>query len=412
MLALTVVFFAVAGALAWWRLEAGHPAQLWVTVWLIALGLFALRLFPYGELADRTLVLVAAATVAFAGATFVAPRLWAPRRPSRLGARQVELAAAMLLAAALLGCALFVAQAVRDAGLRNALLSSSDVRQSVQDGVYALTVKYVYFALAAAAMCGVAAGIVPERRWRWVLATAAAVLSTYFATGRSTVVITGMAATIAYLVAARLALPFRRLLLAAATAGLASLLVFSVMGQLIGKTFENSDLTAVRSFFTEHPQAQPLSKPYLYASAPIGALNVLVLRAPDDRTDGCAMLSAVCSALSHAGLPTRPLQRIRPFTEKPIPWNTYTALDDVIRDAGGNAIPVVFGLLGLLCGWLWTAARDGRVWAIAVYGVFSTAILTSAGSNTFAAPHVLGAIAIVLVSLVAAMMLPMRMTRR
>lgn len=407
MLVLIVIVFAVATAIAWWRLDPAHPAQLWLTVWFLALGLFALRLLPYEPVSSQTLVFIVSASVAFAGATFVGSRLYAPRTRPYIGIQEVQRAAAWLLGAALVGCALFVAQAVRDAGFRDALLTSPSVRQSVQDGAYAVTVKYVYFALAAAAMCGVAAGIVPERRGRWVLAAAVAVLSTYFATGRSTVVVTGIAATVAFLVAMKPRLSLRRLLLGAAAAGLLSLAVFSVMGQLIGKTFENSDLGSVRSFFTEHPKAKSLSTPYMYASAPIGALNVLVREPPADKTDGCAMFSAVCSALSRGGLDVRPLPPIRQFTAEPIPWNTYTALDDVIRDTGSIGVPIAFGLLGLLCGWLWAAARAGRVWGIVVYGVLSTAIITSAGSNTFAAAHVLGAIAIMLVSLAATMILPM-----
>jgi hypothetical protein len=80
-------------------------------------------------------------------------------------------------------------------------------------------------------------------------------------------------------------------------------------------------------------------------------------------------------------------------------------LDDVIRDVGVTGVPIVFGMLGLLCGWLFAVARGGRPWAIAVYAVLSTAIITSPGANTFAAAHILGAITITFVSLRVAMVL-------
>lgn len=412
MLILIVVAFVVASAAAWWRLGLAHPAQLWLTVWSIALGLFALHLLPYADVADETLLWVAAASIAFVGATLAAARLPALGSPSRMEAQQIEWAAGLLLAATLAGCALFVAQAVLDAGLRNALLTSQAVRQQVQAGAYAVTIKYLYFAIAAAAMCGVAAGVVSEHRGRWIAGAGTAVACTYFATGRSTVVVAGIAAAVAFLLAAPPRLGLARLMLAAGGAALLSLAVFMAMGQLIGKTYENSDLVSVRSFFTEHPQAEALSTPYMYASAPIGALNVLVRKPPESRSDGCAMFSSVCSALSHAGLDAHPVPPIRPFTAKPIPWNTYTALDDVIRDVGVTGVPVVFGVLGLLCGWLFAVARSGRSWGIAVYAVLSTAIITSAGANTFAAAHILGAIAIVLVSLRAAMVLSILVSRR
>jgi len=412
MLVLIVVLFVAASAVAWWRLDLVHPAQLWLTVWSLALGLFALHLLPYDTISGETLLWITAASLAFVGATLVAPRLPTPGAPSRIGPQQVQWAAALLLAAALVGCALFVAQAVLDVGPRAALFTSWTLRAAVHEGAYAVTVKYLYVAIAAAAMCGVAAGVASERRRWWLAAAGAAVASTYFATGRSTLVITGIAASVAFLVTARPRLVGRRLVLWAGGAALLSVTVFLVMGQLIGKTYGNSDLGSVRSFFTEHPHAQSLGTAYMYASAPIGALDVLVRKPPQDKSDGCAMFSAVCSALSRAGLDTRPVQPIRPFTAEPIPWNTYTALDDVIRDVGVRGVPIIFGLLGLLCGWLFAVTREGRPWAIAIYAVLSTAIITSVGANTFAAAHILGAITIMLVSLPAAMVLSMLASRR
>lgn len=412
MLLAVVVLFIVAAAAAWWRLPALHPAQLWLTVWSIVLAGFGLHLLPYSPLADTTLALIVLCSAAFVAAAYAAGRLTrVSPRPSPIAAWHVEWAAAVLVAMALVGCALFVAQAVRDAGLRDALLTSSAVRQSVREGAYALTVKYVYFAFAAAAMCGVAAGEVRAHRWGWAAAACAMVLSIYFATGRATLVVAGIAAVVGYLMAADVHLRGRRLLTAGALAGLAPLIIFLGMGQLIGKTFENSELTTVRSVFTEHRSTRILATPYMYMTAPIGALNALVQRPPPDRSEGCAMLSAVCGALSHAGLDTRPTPAIRPFTASPIPWNTYTAIDDGIRDFGYAGAPFVFAALGLVCGTLWALARARRRWAIAVYAVLSTAIVVSAGSNTFAAAHVLGAIVLMLLSLAAAMMLARAATR-
>ena len=297
-------------------------------------------------------------------------------------------------------------------GIRDAVLTSQNLRAPVQAGDYALTVKYLYFALAAAAMCGIAAGVRPDRRRRWLAAAAVAVASTYFATGRATVVVAGLAASVGFLVAAGSRFPLRRALLGVTLAGVVSLGVFMLMGQLIGKTYENSGLGTVRSFFTDHPSAGALATPYMYVSAPIGALNVLVLDPPGERSDGCAMLSVACSVMARAGVDAHPTRAIRPFTDAPIPWNTYTALDDSIRDVGIAAAPIVFAVLGALCGWLWACARRGRPWAIGVYAVISTAILGSAGSNSFAAPHVVGAIAILLVSLGAAMAFQTLASRR
>ena len=404
MLIATVALFAAAAGLAWWRLGLLHPAQLWLTAWTLALGLASLHLLPYAPVADKTLALVAASSLAFVGASCLGGRFRpAPGGPRIVGAREVEWAGAALLAVALLGCALFVAQAIRDVGLRDSVLTSQTLRQPVQDGAYAVTVKYLYFALAAATMCAIAAGLRRERRRAWLVAAGVAVASTYFATGRATVVVCGLAATVAFVVASRARVRPGRAAIAVVATGLASLAVFVLMGQLIGKTYANSGLGTMRSFFSEHPRTSALATPYMYFSAPIGALNALVRHPPVDKSDGCAMLSVACTVISHAGIDARPTRPIRPFTAAPIPWNTYTALDDAIRDVGIDKAPIVFAVLGLLCGWLWARATRGRVWGIAVYAIVGTAILGSAGSSSFGSAHILGAVAIVLVSLPAAM---------
>ena len=80
MLILTVSLFAAATAIAWWRLAPLHPAQLWLTVWTLGLGLLALRLLPYRPLADKTLVLIAISSLAFVVASYLAGRFLPPRR--------------------------------------------------------------------------------------------------------------------------------------------------------------------------------------------------------------------------------------------------------------------------------------------------------------------------------------------
>jgi hypothetical protein len=379
-----------------------HPAQLWAIVWALAVGAYALRLLPYANLGALAQLLIGGASLGFVGGTLIGERL-GRRVLSHVGAQRQtpretdpRLAAMIVLAATLLGLSGFLVQAVRAYGLRAALVSSPAVRLAVRTGTFHITIKYVYAAVAASALCGACAAIGPHRR-RWALATGVAVFSTYFATGRATVVVATVTALSAY-AWARPRLPSKRsFILGACIVIVIALGVFTLGGSLIGKTLNNSELASIDSALVRHPLLRPIALPYLYLSAPVAAFGLEASIA--DRLPhfyGCASFGYVCSILHHAGLHVPSFPEVRPFTAAPLAWNTYTSLDAPLLDGGVWMVIPAAVLAGIFLGALWLAARERKLLALLGYAILVSSIVTAAGSNNFTASYLLGAIIIVI----------------
>jgi hypothetical protein len=395
IVSLALIVIAVAAIAS---LPPLHPAQIWAIVWALAVGAYALRLLPYIRLDALAKLLIIGATLAFISGTLFGERLSRRLLPSHEGRRSpaadvgLRPAATLVLATTVLGLFAFLAQAARAYGLHAALVSSSAVRLGVQTGVFHLTIKYIYTAVAAGALCAYCAATNAHPR-RWASASVLAVLSTYFATGRATVVAAAVAALSAYALA-RPQLPAKRwFLLGGCVVAVIAVAVFTIGGSLIGKTFANSELATIDSPFVRHPALRPAALPYEYLSAPIAAFGLeasLAGRLP--QLGGCASFGYVCSALRHGGFAVSAIPEVRPFTAAPLKWNTYTALDAPLLDGGAWAVVPAAALIGMLLGAVWLAARERRVCAILCYAILVTPVLTSPGSNDFTAPFLLGAI--------------------
>jgi oligosaccharide repeat unit polymerase len=396
-LALALVVIAAVAVMV---LPPLHPAQIWSVVWALAVTSYSLKLLPYLTLGVRAQVLIGGASLAFIIGTFVGERLSVPGI-SRLHLRwapsqmlDLSLAGAIALGLTCLGLVAFLLQAEQRYGLRAALVSSPQVRLAIQAGTFNITIKYVYAAVAASVLCGARAAAEPHRM-RWAFGGLLAISSTYFTTGRSPLVIATVSALCAYALAAH-GLPRRRsLILGAVAVAAIALAIFMVGGSVIGKTFENSELATVDSVFERHASLRWAALPYEYLSAPVAAFGLeasLSSRLP--RTDGCASAGFICSILSHAGLRIKPFPQVRPFTEQPLRWNTYTSLDAPLLDGGIWLVIPAFAFVGMALGAIWAAARRRGWLAIVCYAGFAPAIVTASGSNGFTAPLILGAIAV------------------
>jgi hypothetical protein len=385
-----------------------HPAQLWLIPWVLATGLYLTRLLPYRRLSVETVALACGSCLAFVVGTLVGERIGRklPRSPRvndhGIGAvRWAAVGALGLTALLLVG---FLAQTASRFGLRATLISTQTVRDAVGLGQFSVTIKYVYAALAATALCAIAAArdakpVAP----RWKVACLLAIASVYFSTGRSTLVVAMLVGVVAYVLARRQPLSRARFLTGCIAVAVLALLVFVVGGNLIGKTYENNPgLQAVPSVFTDHPRLRVLALPYEYTSAPIAALDVQVAASTMWGTShGCAAFVEPCRILERLGVSgLKPVPRVRPFTHEPLPWNTYTALDIPLTDGGLIfAIPLT-GLVGCALGVLWAVAHRRSPFAVSAYALLSSALVTASGSFNFTAPHIVGAICICLVALV------------
>jgi oligosaccharide repeat unit polymerase len=378
-----------------------HPAQLWTLPWLFTAALYALKLVPYKPLRWDTATVIVGAGVVFAGSAWVAGRGPSPGHPEPargVGARHYVVArrtAWLLLALTAAWLGAFLVQVVSQYGIRAALISDVDVRSGVQAGEYALTIKFVYGAMAAAMACALAAAACPirERRLLWLALGLLPISSVYFSTGRSNFVTASVMAAVVYLMSRPVRPDFPRTA-AAVVAGI-GLFVGTLYagGALIGKTYGASELGTIDTVFYRTPAWRPLALPYQYVTAPIASLNELVPSAERwGATAGCATFATGCSVASAAGLPADPVPAIRVFTAPPLEWNTYTALDAPLLDAGPVLGMLIVGLLGALTGFVWRRACRGDPVFVAAYGGLGTAALSSVIQNNFFAPHYIGAI--------------------
>jgi hypothetical protein len=380
-----------------------HPAQLWALPWSIAVSMYSLRLLPFRPLSWSTTLIAAAATTAFALFSLAGERfLSASRSKQRPGQRAdyaiVRSAALAVASLTMVGAFAFVASATVTYGARDTFTASARLRAAIQAGALAIQVKYVYAALAAVALSSMAAGLAAPRRPRllWLGLAAASAGSTYFATGRATVISALVIAVVAYLTSR--ALPVRRSSFIAGIGAVAAaaLAIFLAGGQLIGKTYANSaDIRAVPSVFARHSSLSTFALPYKYVAAPVAALDIQVRSSPMwGDAKGCAELAELCRALGKVNANTEGVSRIRPFTAPPLVWNTYTALDLPLLDGGkALAVPIV-ALLGFLCGVLWEWSRRRALLGVLVYSIEAAAVVGSPAVFLFTAPHVVGALLI------------------
>ena len=183
-------------------------------------------------------------------------------------------------------------------------------------------------------------------------------------------------ALIAYALAGPASLTRRGLLLGGSGVVVLAVGVLIVGGNIIGKTFEHSELSTVRSTFTDRPALSALALPYQYATASIASLDVQVDAIGSvSRTDGCATVEWACAVLRRVGLDAEPYPRIRPFTKAPLRWNTYTALDAPLLDGGPWLVPIEMGVFGVLMGALWELASLGAAGGRILYAILSPAVL-------------------------------------
>jgi oligosaccharide repeat unit polymerase len=419
---LALVLLGVAG----WSLAFFpplHPTQLWAIPWCFAVTLYSLRLLPYRSLSWETVTIAAAATLAFALCALVGERvatrigvLTYPRPALRPNYTTVRIAALAVVCITIVWAAAFAGSASATYGARDTLTASARLRNELGSGALSLQIKYVYAALASVALCSIAAGLALERgpRLMWLSSAIACGASIYLATGRSTIISALIIGLVAYLISRGRPIRVRRFLAGAGVVGAVALAIFIAGGQLIGKTYSNNaELQAVASVFTSHSSVSSLALPYMYASAPVAALEVQMRSATTwGDAGGCAEVVELCKALRKLNVQVQPVPRIRPFTATPLPWNTYTALDSPLIDGGKMLVVPIVALLGLLCGLLWAWSRSGRPMGILAYSVAAAAIAGSPAVFLFTAPHILGALLIGALAIWLANKLPENLANR
>ena len=397
---------AIAAVVAFVRLPALHPAVLVLFPWALTLGLFQVDLLSYRPLSTSTALLIGACLATFAVGSLVGDRLGEKDRQasSRGGAQiDIERAAAVICVLAACGLLLFLAQVATRFGARAALVADPHVRLAVGGGATQFTIKYIYLAFAAAALCGMAAAgaASARRRWSWAACAVASVSAEYFSTGRSNILLAALMACVGWAVT-RGSLSRRHLAAAAAAIGVVALVSFFAVGALLGKTAGASDLFSYENVFATHPWLKQLALPYQYLTAPVGGLNIVADISPEfGRAHGCATLSVGCSAGRRLGLPMQPEPQLTAFTAPPSTENTFTAFYDPVIDVGPWLAPLMMAAFGLAAGRLWARTRVSWT-AVGVYSVWAAVLAYSTVENTLLQSYVVGASVCIAAALFAA----------
>jgi oligosaccharide repeat unit polymerase len=396
-LATALVVLATAFALVRWPLL--HPVPLWLIPWAAALMGYSTHLLPFRTLSISTSLYITVGVAGFAAATIAGSKMRMRAAPRSPGPLQVDARVRpVAISLSVIATAWFVAfliAAVKTVGLRDAFISSPSLREAISQGTMAVEIKYLYATYAALAAVGVWLGqSAPSRKIRYALAGTGVLGSamSYFSTGRANVVTGLIILGVAWSIA-RGTISRRAIVASAVAVIVFAGLVFAVGGQLIGKTYGHSEISTIDSVFARNSWLQPGALPYLYLTAPIPALDIEANDASTvGETAGCATFTPICAVLDRGGLPVNEVPQVRPFTARPLPWNTYTALEAPLRDGGWVFAVPILALLGFGIGRLWCLATVGRrAIFIMLYSVWSPALIFGAGSNAFAGPQFVGA---------------------
>lgn len=363
-----------------------HPLQVWTGSWAVATALYALRLLPYRNLSWLTAGLICGSVVAFAVGVRVGERLAGQRRVRRPVQDQVDVVAlGALLSIALLAVALaaFLAQLISRYGVGRVLRISTEVKLYLASGEAPLSGTYVAVAIAATAICGLAAALATARRTRLRLSTAAIVCaaSVYFSTSRGFIAVALIGGLAAHGLV-RKDLNLRSFAKVALPTGLVILALFVGLGQVLGKTYGNSTIGQFDNFFSRHSAVSSLALPYQDLTASIPALDLLVNASPTwGFAHGCATAPIACGALRKLGVNAVRVPVAGPFTKAPLRWNAYTFLDRFLIDGGPALTLVLVAITGLFAGYWWARARAGSTVCLLAYAIGVPALVAAYRQN-------------------------------
>jgi oligosaccharide repeat unit polymerase len=390
-------------------LPAPHPLQLWSVPWGIASFSFALGLLPFIEISWVTVGLILGSTATLGLGVAIGERIYSGH-VRKSASEDVDELQAILRPAALVAIGLtvilllaFLMQLTLRFGVLDTLVANSDVRLAIGEGQFPITVKYVYANLAAIALSGAMAGLASRARLSgpWIVTLLLLITTTYFSTARSNIFLGGVVAWVAFFVFRQHRPRWRSVAMAAVTAIAASVAVFVVLGGLVGKEFDAyPEFEQVPNAFQDNGTLSNVAIPYRYLSSSIPAFELQVQQSSlVGETYGCAMFSEACGALQAVGLNVEPVPRVKAFTAPYFEWNTYTSLDLPLIDFGKLLLAPIFGLIGVLVGLSWAAARRSRIIGGVTYSLLAGCLVGGYSTFFFTSPHIVGALLIALGSL-------------
>jgi hypothetical protein len=383
---LPAVFTGIVFVVALWRLPLLHPVQLWSGSWAVSTSLYALRLLPYRDLSWLTAGLICGGVVAFAAGVPLGERIAARRqvsRPARSDVATVQLAAWLSIALLTVTLAAFLSHLIARFGVVRTLRITTEVKVYLAGAEAPASGGYVQVAVAAAALCALAAALAGTAglRRRWLVAAIACAGTAYFSTSRGFIGV-ALIAGLASLGVAAMNIDRRSLVKMTIALGAVMLVLFFGLGAVIGKTYGNSTIGGFDNFFSRHQAVSSLALPYEDLTASVPSLDLLVRDSTTwGRAHGCATAPIACGVVRKLGVPAVRVPVTAPFTSAPLQWNAYTFLDRFLIDGGTALTLVLVAITGVLAGYLWARARAGSTVGIIIYAIGAPALVFAYRQN-------------------------------
>jgi hypothetical protein len=383
---LPAVFTGIVFVVALWRLPLLHPVQLWSGSWAVSTSLYALRLLPYRDLSWLTAGLICGGVVAFAAGVPLGERIAARRqvsRPARSDVATVQLAAWLSIALLTVTLAAFLSHLIARFGVVRTLRITTEVKVYLAGAEAPASGGYVQVAVAAAALCALAAALAGTAglRRRWLVAALACAGTAYFSTSRGFIGV-ALIAGLASLGVAAMNIDRRSLVKMTIALGAVMLVLFFGLGAVIGKTYGNSTIGGFDNFFSRHQAVSSLALPYEDLTASVPSLDLLVRDSTTwGRAHGCATAPIACGVVRKLGVPAVRVPVTAPFTSAPLQWNAYTFLDRFLIDGGTALTLVLVAITGVLAGYLWARARAGSTVGIIIYAIGAPALVFAYRQN-------------------------------
>ena len=383
---LPAVFTGIVFVVTLWRLPLLHPVQLWSGSWAVSTSLYALRLLPYRDLSWLTAGLICGGVVAFAAGVPLGERIAARRqvsRPARSDVATVQLAAWLSIALLTVTLAAFLSHLIARFGVVRTLRITTEVKVYLAGAEAPASGGYVQVAVAAAALCALAAALAGTAglRRRWLVAAIACAGTAYFSTSRGFIGV-ALIAGLASLGVAAMNIDRRSLVKMTIALGAVMLVLFFGLGAVIGKTYGNSTIGGFDNFFSRHQAVSSLALPYEDLTASVPSLDLLVRDSTTwGRAHGCATAPIACGVVRKLGVPAVRVPVTAPFTSAPLQWNAYTFLDRFLIDGGTALTLVLVAITGVLAGYLWARARAGSTVGIIIYAIGAPALVFAYRQN-------------------------------
>lgn len=370
------------------------PLAVFYASWILSGALYLWNPLKLSPISSSTLIAIAVAltctTMGYAMVVLASPN------STVMADNRVELAKTAALALGLIGGAIFIiylaASGLAAGGLGALGEGIQAIRFNLGRGEIPLGFYYFYFLVPLVPLCALLFRVTKRHRYLVLLSVAGLLLLA--TSGRTNVFQALIWASVCWFAWKASRFDFRRILGLVGFALLA-VIIFSLVGNAVGKTYENSRLSD--SLGPQAPVPKTLALPILYVSGPIPALE-MVLRSPSEYAMGANSATQVAELVAFVQPSIARPQRIQDFVSIPYPFNVSTFISPLYRDFGWLGIPAGSILLGMILGMatvFWR--RYPSIWSCMAMGLASVVAASSSGDAVWTSKSLAASIIVILI---------------